>query len=241
MYPALLHLNPVLTVSIRQRINRFVVSVEHRGTTLRAHINNTGRLEQFLVPGRTGYGLLPSSPGATDMRLFAVADGKMAAVIDTQLQMRAFECAVEAGLIPWLEGFSCFACHVPRGDSRIDYRWVGAGGPLWLEAKSAVLRQGERGMYPDCPSRRGQKHIRTLTALAEAGERAAVLFIAALPRVNAFSPHRAADPVLADLLEQAARAGVDLRAIGMYFDPAAAALKLYATDLPVIGREAVGS
>jgi len=241
MDPALLDLRPILTVAIRRRLNRFVVSVEHKGKMRRAHINNTGRLEQFLVPGRTGFGLFPPRPGATDMRLFAVADGNAAAVIDTQLQMRAFERSVEAGLIPWLKGYTSFKRHAPQEHSRIDYRWEGAGAPLWLEAKSAVLRQGERAMYPDCPSLRGQRHIRTLTALAQAGGRAAILFIAALPRVNAFSPHRAADPVHSDLLKQAAASGVGLHAIGMYFDPGDAAVRLYAADLPVKWPDASAS
>ena len=33
--------------------------------------------------------------------------------------------------------------------------------------KSAVLRKGEYAMYPDCPSLRGQRHIRELIKLLE--------------------------------------------------------------------------
>ncbi|MDP3880554.1 MAG: hypothetical protein Q8Q07_09675, partial [Dehalococcoidales bacterium] len=82
--------NPV-ACAINERINRFVVGVRLRGKNYRACINNTGRLEQFLVPGREGFCTVNGNPGKTDYRLFAIASGGLAAIIDTQLQMMVFE------------------------------------------------------------------------------------------------------------------------------------------------------
>lgn len=201
----LLELGPLIEVTIQKRLNRFVVSVT-KGTGLyRAHINNTGRLEQFLKPGTTGYCLKPEKPGATDFRLIAVADREAAALIDTQLQMRAFEHGVRIDAFPWLRDYSGFKRNTPLGRSRIDCRMEGKQGFLYLEAKSAVLREGAAALYPDCPTLRGRKHVRELKAQA--------------------------DPDLYSGLQEAAAAGVTLRAIGMCSDPLTGQVILYAPDL----------
>jgi sugar fermentation stimulation protein A len=229
----LLELSPLIEVKIEKRLNRFVVSVTKGMGRYRAHINNTGRLEQFLVPGAKGYCLEPRKRGATDFRLIAVADRGAAALIDTQLQMRAFESGVQRGVFPWLEGYNRFRRNHPLGRSLIDYRLEGEQEVLFLEAKSAVLREGSAALYPDSPTLRGQKHVRELKALADRGERAAILFIAALPGIEEFRPNRKADPDLYAELRTAAAAGVALRAIGMSVDPAAARVVLYAPELSI--------
>jgi DNA-binding sugar fermentation-stimulating protein len=60
-----------------------------------------------------------------------------------------------------------------------------------------------------------------------------VLFIAALPGIGGFMPNEPADPALRLLLKQAAAAGVELRAIGLCFDPPSSCVMLYARDLEV--------
>jgi len=229
----LLEPGTLVKVSVKQRLNRFVVSVIRGGRLYRAHINNTGRLEQFLIPGRTGFCLVPDKPGATDFRLIALAEPGAAALIDTQLQMRAFEAGFEQGLYPWLQGLTRYRRDAALGRSRIDYRMEGTQGIMYLEAKSAVLRRGTAALYPDCPTLRGQKHVRELQAWAAGGNKAAILFIAALPGIQTFRPNREADPALYRQLLRAAASGVDLVAIGMALDPSEACIYLYAPSLPV--------
>lgn len=215
------------------RLNRFVVIVGIKGRERRAHINNTGRLEDFLTPGRRAY-CLRSRPGArTDFKLFAVEDGDSAAFIDTQMQMRAFEAALDAGLLPWLSGARLVRRDVRLGASLIDYLLDTPGGRAHLEVKSAVLRDGPYAMYPDCPTARGRRHLAELTGNVEAGGSSTVLFIAALPRITAFTPHPTADPELKSLLIEAALAGVEVRAIGMVYQPDTSRVVLYDGDLRV--------
>ncbi len=221
-----------LECTMLKRLNRFVVEVAVAGTPERACINNTGRLEQYLRTGNKGFCIRNRRPLKTAYRLFAVKDGDMAAVIDTQLQMRAFEQALALGLIPWLEGYAVLRRNAPLGSSLIDYLLAGQRDQLYLEVKSAVLREGHYAMYPDCPSARGRKHIKELTSHRPQGA-AAILFIAALPQVKAFKPNRSADPELADLLRVARDAGVELRAIGLAYRPQDSRVYIYHPDLPV--------
>ncbi len=229
----LLKLENAFGVRILERINRFVVLVEREGKTLKAHNTNTGRLQEFLKRGKRAF-CLPKSGGKTDCRLFAVEDLGGFAVIDTSLQMRAFEEAFKRGLIPWLKPFEWkgFKRNYRVGNSLIDYIFKGSGGrELLLEVKSAAMRSEENlGMYPDCPTERGRKHIRELL---NRSDHSALLFICALPRVRGFKPNCEDDPEICKLLRLAKRKGITLRAISLHFDPERKALVLENPDLPV--------
>jgi len=76
---------------IIERLNRFVVKVEIKGNYHPAHINNTGRLSELLVTGRQAFCFRTRHQGKTDFRLFAIEESGLGALIDTQLQMKAFE------------------------------------------------------------------------------------------------------------------------------------------------------
>ena len=71
--------NP-LECSIIERLNRFVVMVEIKGTNHPAYINNTGRLSEFLVKGRKAFCFRTQNQGKTDFRLFAIDNPKDAFV-----------------------------------------------------------------------------------------------------------------------------------------------------------------
>lgn len=230
---SLVRLENVVECQIVGRLNRFVVAVRVNGQERRASTNNTGRLHQFLVAGRTAYCTRPDRVGKTDFRLFAIADGAQAAIIDIQLQMRAFEKAMAVGLLPWLDGHYLVKRNARLGDSMVDYLLEFRDGQLYLEVKSAVLRDNSHAMYPDCPTERGRKHIRQLANYVRSGGRATILFIAALPRVTAFKPYREGDAELCNLLLAAHRAGVTLKSIAMVYDPLDSEIRLTTPDLPV--------
>ena len=230
---------PLLTVDnvqicrIVTRLNRFVVEVEIEGQTRLAHINNTGRLQEFLIGGRKAYCYKTRAGGATDCRLFAIEESGLGALIDTQLQMKSFEKSVEAKVLPWLKGYRIQRRNPRLGHSVLDYLLTDAHTEVYLEVKSAVLREGHLAMYPDCPTIRGQRHVRELIRYAKRGGKAFITFMAALPQITAFKPHPTADPVLFELLQKAQSSGVDVRAIGLYFNPKENSIHLFNSDLRV--------
>jgi sugar fermentation stimulation protein A len=227
----LLALGDAVDCNVVQRLNRFVVEVSIGSGCHRAWINNTGRLNEFMVPGRRAFCLRRTTPGKTTHRLFAIQEDGWGALIDTHFQMKAFEVCLHCGLLPWLKATDRFRRNARLGDSLIDY-WL-PNSELYLEVKSAVLRSGAFAMYPDCPSVRGRKHIRALTAHALSGGHACILFVAGLPNVEAFRPNHEADPELASLLWHARGTGVDLRCVAMVYDPGEGAVLLSQENLPV--------
>ena len=204
-----------------------------KGNHYHASTNNTGHLNEFIVAGRGAFCIPHQKPLKTDFRLFAIEERNCGALIDTQFQMNAFEKALEMGLVPWLHGYRMSRRNAPLDNSLIDYLLEGNGEPIYLEVKSAVLRDGDYAMYPDCPSARGRKHIRDLTSLSRNGGKAIILFMAALPEVEAFKPHKSADPELCRLLLEARRAGVEVKALNIVYQPQGSFISLLNPDLPV--------
>ena len=229
----LLRIEDPFECSILERVNRFVVKVRSEGELLRAYINNTGRLHNYLAKGRHGFCMRHQKPKKTDCRLFAIADKESAAVLDTWLQMKVFERALEKGVIPWARNCHMTKRNVSLGKSLIDYLLECEEGRTFLEVKSAVLRENEHAAYPDCPSARGRKHIAELTDHVKRGGQGALLFIAALPKVKGFRPHKSSDLEMFRLLREAADSGVVMKCIGLYYDPKCSSICLYDPDLKV--------
>lgn len=229
----LLSLGKPIECHIVQRLNRFVVAVEVMGKSAYAWITNTGRLHELLIPGRKAFCLPRQGPGRTSYRLFAIEEGGLGALIDTQFQMRAFEQCLEQKALPWLPNSCAWKRNARLNSSVIDYYLQCSAEEIYLEVKSAVLRQGHYAMYPDCPSTRGRRHIRELTGHVQRGGKAYIVFVAALPDVACFRPNHLADAELAVLLTEAYRAGAEIRSVGMFYAPQSGAVVLFNADLPV--------
>ncbi|MDK2854344.1 MAG: sugar fermentation stimulation protein [Thermococcaceae archaeon] len=210
---------PIIECTFIRRLNRFVGIVEVNGEFKKALITNTGRLKEFMVEGKRAF-CIPKQGGKTEFVLigFLEKNGR-GAIIDTRTQARAFERAVELGLIRWLKGCRIKKREVRIGNSRLDYLLEYKGEEIWAEMKSAVLREGDYAMYPDCPSVRGQKHIKELIRLRENGKRAMIIFIGALPGVKRFKPYIKGDPKIAELLKEAKKKGVEIRGISISLLP----------------------
>jgi sugar fermentation stimulation protein A len=234
----LLELPKPLECRIIERINRFVLRISIKGSPRLGYINNTGRLQELLLPERTAY-CIQKNGGKTEYRVFSINTGKLAALIDTNFQMKAFEKAVEKNMIPWLYNCRMLKRNPRAGESLLDYIFRCGRERVWIEVKSAVLA-GEKGcaMYPDCPSLRGRRHIVELTRLVqEKGEKAGIVFIAALPSAKCFKPNPLGDPEIPRLLRQAEHSGVMIKAVSLYYDPAESIIRLENPDLPVVLHE----
>lgn len=118
-------------------------------------------------------------------------------------------------------------------ESLLDYLFDCRGDKVYLEVKSAVLRDGRYAMYPDCPSSRGRRHLKELRDYVRRGGRGIVLFIAALPEVEAFRPNDCGDPEIRQLLREAYQIDVKIKSIGLYYNPEDSIVHLHNPDLRV--------
>ncbi len=233
VYP-LLRIENWKTLKIVRRINRFVVLVNEGERVEKAYINNTGRLMEYMVTGKTAYCVPLSRPKKTRYRLFAVEDLGLGALIDTRFQMEAFEKIIEQQLVAWAKDCRIIQRNPRLGESVLDYLLECRDKEVYVEVKSAVLRSKDNyAMYPDCPTLRGRRHIRELTKYVENGGEAWLVFIAGLPHVKGFRPYKKGDPEIPRLIRDAYKHGVLVKAINIYFDPESSSIVLGNPDLRV--------
>jgi len=228
----ILRLDGVEECIILERLNRFVVKILLNGAVLRAYICNTGRLLDYIVKGKRGF-CIRHERRKSDCRLFAVEDGDSAAIIDTHLQMQALERLIASKMISWIRSCCILKRNIRLKNSVIDYLLDCNGEDVYLEVKSAILRRGGYAMYPDCTSQRGRRHIREITEHVKDGGRGMIIFIAAMPNIEAFKPNNSADPEMARLLKEAVLAGVNIRAIEMHYEPESHFICILNDDLHV--------
>jgi len=223
-----------IEATIIRRINKFTVEVKINDKTEIAYTNNTGRLTQYIKKGKKAYLIKNPKPKKTKYRILAVEDHGEAAIIDTQIQMKAFEKALEKQLIPWLKNSRIIKRNVKVVDSVIDYLIQTPQGPALLEVKSALQRIRETtASYPDCPTKRGRKHIKQLTKHVKDGGQAIILFIAPQPKITQFKPNKQVDPKITQLLKEAQKTGVKIKAINIHYSPKTRTIKITNPNLKI--------
>ncbi|MGI0133080.1 MAG: DNA/RNA nuclease SfsA [Thermoplasmata archaeon] len=205
-----------LTVRLVERPNRYLARVQsaNGGASFLAHVPNPGRMEELLLPGITeGYVVPAGGPRRkTRFDLVAVRYGRSIVSIDSRVANRLVAQALSLGLLPEF-GSGPWRPEVPFDRCRLDFGQCENGTVTGLlEVKSSNLRVGELALFPDAPTERGTRHLRTLGRAARRGLAAGVLFVIQHDRARAFAPNAALDPPFARALAAAARRGVVVRA-----------------------------
>ena len=231
----ILNIENLFECVIKEKVNRFVVKVKKNEGTYLVHNANTGRLEELLIKGRKALCKPLKNPSKTSFRLFAVEMDGGYAVIDTSLQEAAFEKAVEKGAISYLRGCNVVRRNLRIGNSTFDFLLDCGEKRIVVETKSAVLKSEDGfGMYPDCPTKRGRRHIRELMKLAKEGYHTLLLFIVAFPDAKGFKPYKKGDPELYKLLKVSIPDNMMVKSIGIDFDVKSSCVRIYSDDLKVV-------
>ena len=194
-----------------RRKNRFVAECRLGSESVEVHVKNTGRLRELLVPEAPVL-LCPgkNSPRRTPYDLIAVRHRKLWINVDSQACNPVFAEWAESG--NWLRGAAELRPETVYGDSRLDYGLMLDGVPAFCEVKGVTLVRDGTALFPDAPTERGTKHLRTLIRARTQGYAAAVCFMVMREDADRVTPNHEQDPAFARGLLEAAAAGVILTA-----------------------------
>jgi len=217
-----------------KRDSRVTVIATDGRENFRLHLTNTGRLNDLLYPESRILYINLTNKRKVSGRVVGVWLGDSAALIDTALQARMFEKALELGLIPWLQRYTVKKKEIIKDGCRFDYLLTNGLDDIILELKSAVyLSNDGAAMYPDTISERGIRHFKILNKLKLMGENTSIVFIAAHPYAKYFRPNFDIDSRLKTTLCISLKLNALIKSIKMHLEGDGSVL-LDDADFPVI-------
>ena len=203
------------------RDNRFRVTAEVEGRHVWAHLPNSGRLGELLLPGKRVVLVERDAAGRkTGYDLSLVEHEGRWVSVDARLPNDLVEEALLTGRLGPLAGYPVLRREVTRGRSRFDLLLEAPGRPPCLvEVKSITLVVDGLGCFPDAVTMRGRRHVNELAEAARAGYRAAVVFVVQRDDAMGVRPHDESDPDFGRALRDAAGQGVEVYAYACRVEP----------------------
>jgi sugar fermentation stimulation protein A len=193
------------------RPNRFIGLVKAGRKQYECFVPDPGRAEELLGPGATVY-IRPgkkSEDRRTSMDLVLALDGRTLVSVDTRLTNQLVAEAMQAKAIKELKGYKVVGTEHEFLGSRFDFLLKGRKGEMLLEAKSVTLMKDGLALFPDAPTERGSRHLKTMADSLRRGMKAAVIFVIQRGDVKAFSPNDPIDPEFGLSLRVAMAKGVE--------------------------------
>lgn len=194
------------------------------GSEITAHCGNPGSMMGLAEPGMKVW-LEPNDDPKKKLnygwRLVDHENGHFTGV-DTALPNRAVKTALEAGDIAALAGYGTVRPEVKYGTgSRVDFLLQQDGLPdCYVEVKSVTLcRTPGLAEFPDSVTARGAKHLAELARVAQAGDRAVLLYLVQRTDCDAVAMAADIDPTYAAAHAAATQAGVETLCIGTHIAP----------------------
>lgn len=205
-------LGALVAGTLGERLQRFIARVQVAGTWVEAHVPNSGRLAELMLPGTPV--LLRRHPGGARRRtgwdLVLVDHGGGWTCVDTRLPPYLVAEAIRAGALREFPAACVIAREVRLGESRVDLRLTYDETTCYVETKSVTLVQDGRALFPDAPTARGTRHVLELARAVEEGNRGVVVFVVQRPDAVTFAPHADLDPRFAAGLREARARGVEV-------------------------------
>ena len=216
---------PLIPARLIRRYKRFLADCRlEDGREVTAHCANPGSMMGLAIEGSKIW-LEPNDDPKKKLkygwRLVDHENGHFTGV-DTSVPNRALKEALENRKILALSDYSVVRPEVKYGEnSRIDFLLSGDGlRDAWVEVKSVTLsRQAGLAEFPDSVTARGAKHMAELAKMAEAGDRAIVLFLVQRTDCDRMVPAADIDPNYARALGDAVAAGVEVIALSTRISP----------------------
>lgn len=205
---------PLVNGTFISRPNRFIAHVMIEKEEKIAHVPNTGRMGELLVPGvSVVLAYNPSPNRKTDYTLLLVKNKGCWVSVHS-----VFANKIAYAYLKEQEGVTELRQEVTYGNSRFDLACRVHGKKALFEVKSVNLVIDEVAMFPDAPTERGSKHLGELIEAQKEGYKTGVIFVIQRKDAKSFRPNKKMDPKFAGLLGQCHSLGIEIRALSCDID-----------------------
>lgn len=214
--------NDIISGIFLKRPNRFIAHVMIDGREEIAHVKNTGRCRELLIPGVMVYLQQHNNPKRkTRFSVIAVQKGELLVNMDSQAPNKVMLEALSQGLsLPGLmKPYTNIKPESVYGNSRFDFYVEAGQQEAYLEIKGVTLEDGGVAKFPDAPTERGVKHVRGLIEAANAGFLAYIIFVVQMKGISYMTPNDVTHEAFGEALREAHKAGVTILAYDCLVTP----------------------
>ena len=201
-----------LEAAFISRPNRFIAHVELDGETVAAHVKNTGRCKELLIPGAK---VILQSSGNPERKtaydIIAVWKGDRLINIDSQAPNKVFLEHLQSGR--YIDGLTLIKPETKYSGSRFDFYVEAGERKIFIEIKGVTLEEDGVVMFPDAPTERGVRHLNELKQCVQDGCESQVVFVIQMSDVRYFTPNNKTHPAFGEALIAAEKAGVRVIAL----------------------------
>jgi len=198
--------------SFISRPNRFIANIEIDGKIEVAHVKNTGRCRELLIPGATVFAEEFDSPHRkTNYDLISVYKGDRLINMDSGAPNKIFFEWVQVS--GFFKDITIIKPETKYKNSRFDFYIETASRKIYVEVKGVTLEENGIVMFPDAPTERGLKHVNELCDCVSEGFEAYVVFIVQMKDVLYFTPNDATHSAFGEALGVAKKNGVNILAM----------------------------
>lgn len=235
--------NKLLIGEFQKRYKRFFADISFNGTTITAHVPNSGSMKGCQTAGvQCLFSQSDDPKRKLKYTLEAIrpeGNGSSTWIgVNTSWPNALVEEAFKTQLVDDWAAYKFSAREVKISDeSRVDM--VLWSTPLpnqevrptfqtilksktkfhFVEVKNVSLAEGNTALFPDSVTERGQKHIKELVKLIEVGHSAEIVFVIQRTDISHFSTADQIDPEYGKLLRQAVKKGLGVRPLVSEFNP----------------------
>ena len=207
--------NSVFRGEFVSRPNRFISNALIEGIPVVAHVKNTGRCRELMIPGTEIYLEKTDNPHRkTEYDLIAVRKSNGLLInIDSQAPNKVVR--------EWLEqeDFDCIIPEFTYGSSRVDFYMEKGDQRFLMEVKGCTLEKDGIGFFPDAPTKRGAKHLRELRKAISEGYSTAIAFVIQMDGISEVRSNTETDPDFSKALNEAQEAGVKILFLMCHVEP----------------------
>lgn len=223
----------VIEARFISRPNRFIANIEIDGGQELAHVKNTGRCKELLLPGAKIYVQCHNdAKRKTKFSLLAVEKEAASSTGAKEILLINMDSQAPNKVVhEWLlkqEPFGKIIYLKPEcryGESRFDFYLETAERKMFIEVKGVTLEENSVVMFPDAPTERGVKHVHELCACLQESYEAAIIFVIQMEKALYFTPNKRTHAAFAKALTQAERCGVKILALTCAVTPETMSIK----------------
>ncbi|MGQ1787787.1 DNA/RNA nuclease SfsA [Saccharicrinis sp. GN24d3] len=195
-----------------KRYKRFLTDVQlEDGSVVVAHCTNSGSMKTCIEEGAPVYLSRAADPKRkTKFTWEMIFINNQWIGINTSIPNQLVFEAIRDHTITGIDQYSNVKREVQFGDSRFDVYAENETEKCFIEVKNVTMKVGNKALFPDAVTTRGQKHLKTLIEVKKAGIRAIMFYVIQRQDIDSFGAAKEIDPDYALALKEAYEHGVEI-------------------------------